>query len=702
MCVFCHLRGRSQDSHAPDEIAPDPFEAFPVPRTDETAIVVNNDDSAPDGLNTTNSMDVGDTFSGVLDAQDDEDWIAISLTAGQTVEFSVSGLPDYRLELMDSTGGFEGLRFNAALVEEITETGTYYIKIEEFFSQIGAYDLTVTDVTPFPPSLTYPMRTIDWGTELSTNTITYYFAGAGEVYSDSFGPVTGEAWNAYEITRFEAAFDMIEAVADVNFVRSFSPAADFVLFADSNEISSLGFFNPPDEANAGEGVFAVDSWDRFAGGDLETGGFGFVTIVHELLHGMGLAHPHDGGGSSFVMSGVSADFDDTGTYQLNQGVYTTMTYNSGFYEGAVGTATPSFFYGHEAGPMALDIALLQYKYGANMTTGAGDDVYVLADANQQGTAYQSIWDTGGSDTLRYDGARDATIDLRAATLEHDFGGGGYVSGATGIAGGFTIAYGVEIENAQSGAGDDALHGTDGANSLTAGAGDDTITAYRGNDTIMAGSGDDDVSGLGGNDFIEGGAGRDTIRGGRENDTILGGDGNDVIRSQRDGDSVEGGAGNDNIKGGGGNDTLIGDDGNDFLKGGTRRDVIDGGAGNDTLAGNSFTDTLNGGAGDDTLNGGGDNDVLNGGTGSDTMKGGGGADDFIFALGDGIDFVTDFDVGSDELLISTALAGGLTEQQIADAATLSGADVILDFGNGDVITLQGLGDTTGLAGAIEIF
>ena len=64
----------------------------------------------------------------------------------------------------------------------------------------------------------------------------------------------------------------------------------------------LGYFNPPGERKEGVGVFIGDLWDRSAGGDLEQGGFGCVTVVH----GLGMAHPHDTDGSSVVMNGVWA------------------------------------------------------------------------------------------------------------------------------------------------------------------------------------------------------------------------------------------------------------------------------------------------------------------------------------------------------------------------------------------------------------
>ncbi len=79
-----------------------------------------------------------------------------------------------------------------------------------------------------------------------------------------------------------------------------------------------------------------------------------------------------------------------------------------------------------------------------------------------------------------------------------------------------------------------------------------------------------------------------------------------------------------------------------------------GSGNDlanVLTGNTAANTLNGGAG---------NDTLIGGLGSDTLTGGSGQDHFVFdtALNGDVDTITDFSVGSDHLVLSSAIFGQL--------------------------------------------
>jgi serralysin len=592
-------------------------------------------------------------------------------------------------------------------------------------NHFGAGSAVSIDTTVAASLHSAPLNALDWGSKLSSNTVDVYFGAAGF----SADGVTSEGFNAYQKAQFQAAFDLIESVSGLTFnIVNTAASADFKLIMDTNELLGLSaYMNPPGYASgsaAGVGVFSQNSIDGFAGGNMEQGGFGFFVVVHELLHGLGLAHPHDNGGNgtnnSAIMDGVTSS-SDTGDFGMNQGHFTMMSYNYQFKEGAVGTAGDPSLWGSAIGPMALDIAVLQAKYGANTTYNSGANTYVLGDVHGAGAHWKAIWDTGSTDTMRYDGGRDATLDLRAATLQQAENGGGYVSAVAGVAGGYTIANGVVIENAIGGSGNDVIHGNTAANLLTGGNGNDTMTGYQGDDTINGQNGADLLVGGQGTDQISGGAGADSIRGGDDEDTIYGGSGNDNIQGGNDADVIYGGSGanklygqrgddtliggnnNDTLNSGGGSDFMKGAQGNDWFRAGNSDDTLWGGNGQDTMYGNAGNDELRGGGGDDLLNGGGGDDFLQGGAGNDFLKGGVGADTFVFEANMGADEILAYDTDEDILRInSNLLDGESTGAQVLDAyASVVGSHVVFDFGDGNTITLLWTGTLDGLADDILI-
>lgn len=323
---------------------------------------------------------------------------------------------------------------------------------------------------------------IDWGgvmvdtgvfNEDGDMVIEYYFA-PGEGRFEFVYP--RQEWTEYEIAQTELAFDTFEAFLGVEFVEVDNAAdAEFVLNKINTFGSFLGVMNPPGTFGEGQAGFASEGTGWNTTGGLEQGGFGFVTLIHEFGHGLGLAHPHDTGGGSTVLPGVSNNADP-GFMDLNQGVYTMMSYVDGWATHPDGQLTPAqtVNYGYQGTPMAVDIAVLQEKYGANMDHATGNDVYILPDSNTGGTYWSSIWDAGGIDEIRHTGSDAAVIDLRAATLGLEEGGGGWISWVDEIYGGYTIANGVVIENATGGTGNDALVGNEADNLLTGGGGDDTF------------------------------------------------------------------------------------------------------------------------------------------------------------------------------------------------------------------------------------
>ena len=564
-------------------------------------------DTISANTNTTASMGTNATFNGTLETPGDRDWVRVTLSEGQAIQINLDGygfdaLEDPYLRVYDDNG--EELAQNddfggsdSQLTFQAPSAGDYFIEAWSYESPFagfsdGVYRITTQEV--IPPG---PLDSLGWGTQLADQTVNVYFATSGQ----TFDGYTSEGFNAYERGQILEMMDNLSSVIDLEFNVVYNASqADLTLVLDLDEISSeanpyLGYFNPPGESGEGIGVFNGDLWDRTSGGDLERGGYGYVTVVHELLHGLGMAHPHDDGGTSGIMTGVDAAFDDYGNNNLNQGIFTVMTYNSGYFTGTDGSApaNPSGGdFGFEGGAMALDIAYLQQLYGANTNFASGTNVYTLATENEGGTYWEAIWDTGGTDEIRHRGADDATIDLRAATLAYENGGGGYVSAVDGVAGGFTIANGVVIENASGGSGDDKIIGNAAANQLKGGGGNDEISGNNGADKILGKGGNDDLSGGGGRDNIRGGTGHDEINGGRSADVLIGGTGVDVLNGGSGSDTVRGGRGDDIVNGGSGRDTLLGGTKNDVLNGGGGRDVLTGGSGADSFVFSSLSHSRN--------------------------------------------------------------------------------------------------------------
>jgi len=99
---------------------------------------------------------------------------------------------------------------------------------------------------------------------------------------------------------------------------------------------------------------------------------------------------------------------------------------------------------------------------------------------------------------------------------------------------------------------------------------------------------------------------------------------------------------------------------------------------DDIAGTWVANLLTGAAGADLIDGCGGADTIAGGTGNDTLSGGGGGDTFQFAIGDGADTITDFQIGSDLLSFDDVDVGNIT-------AETSGGDMIVTYGE-DAISL----------------
>ncbi|KZD09875.1 5'-nucleotidase C-terminal domain-containing protein [Oceanibaculum pacificum] len=177
---------------------------------------------------------------------------------------------------------------------------------------------------------------------------------------------------------------------------------------------------------------------------------------------------------------------------------------------------------------------------------------------------------------------------------------------------------------------------------------------------------------------------------------------DVREAGDDGEAIEGGDFADSIRGGAGDDTITGGAGNDTIEAGDGFDLIDltddtgetyvnGNRNGDTILGGTANEELHAGKGHDSVDGGAGDDLIWGGLGRDTLTGGDGADTFFFEDTNNEDVVTDFEAGVDVLSFTANINGSgvASAADLLDLAVASGGNVVIDFGGGNSITLQGV-------------
>jgi Ca2+-binding RTX toxin-like protein len=350
------------------------------------------------------------------------------------------------------------------------------------------------------------------------------------------------------------------------------------------------------------------------------------TLMHELGHSMGLAHPHHTYNSATGAATITADYAATqyiGFHQLGFQISSATDMNKEYFSIMSYDDQQS----HTHTPMILDVIALQQAYGEGQgTTSIGNDT-ILAGTS----GYRTYFDKGGVDTIDlslYSTGAYLHMGATIAGADHLVGVSMSTSDAQvmmvqgGDPANLRWYYG-EYENAVGSSVADSLVGNSLANVISGGDGADTLNGAAGSDTLYAGSGlwTDVLIGGVGDDIYElynvasqvnenAGEGWDTVRSYAWSTTLwdnvedlqlvdpsnnTDGIGNSL------GNILRGNLGRNHLNGMDGNDILIGNAGDDTLDGGNGSDTLNGGDANDTLLAGSglWTDVLVGAAGDDT-------------------------------------------------------------------------------------------------------
>lgn len=453
----------------------------------------------------------------------------------------------------------------------------------------------------------------------------------------------------------------------------------------------------------------AETWPEHQDANLRYGGRGLENFVHEIGHTLGLSHP----GSYDADDDPAPTFEASAEYSQDTQQWTVMSY---FDAGADGTEVDRFGQDRDGDgfldtanistPLLHDIAAIQAKYGADMTTRTGDTVYGFNsnagrgafDFTQNVAPVIAIWDAGGIDALDASGfSDDQRLDLRA----------GMLSDVGALTKNVAIAYNVTIENALGGAGDDVLIGNAVVNTLTGNGGRDTLNGGGAFDRLIGGGGDDtyflsDLNKPSAYSVFTYDSVTEAADGGTDTLVITALDNPDTfapIETYTLGANIE-------------NADLLGSLAFD-LTGNGLDNRLTGTSGANTLTGHAGNDTLNGGSGYDVLTGGGGDDtyILNGlnkpspyavfGYDSVTEAAGGGSDTLVITAIDNPDTVASverFTLGAN--FEHGTIAGSLAFDLYGNASNNwltgnSGANTLVGYAGAD--RLEGAGGVDRLDG-----
>ncbi|MDP2621022.1 MAG: M10 family metallopeptidase C-terminal domain-containing protein [Hyphomicrobiales bacterium] len=348
------------------------------------------------------------------------------------------------------------------------------------------------------------------GLHWTGTTITYSFPTSGSTSTSYSVDATQKAW-------IREAIQLVGDALGLTFVEVAPGASSNIKFVNDTgggTYASTSYFSSS-RAIASSTIYLDQSWSSNQSANLDYGSYGFLTILHEFLHALGLSHPGDYNAGS----GGPITYANSAEFEQDTHRYSVMSYFAAYEDGS---GTSHFFWTgsswqwvYPQSPMVYDLLALTEGnfagyfngYAENSSTRSGNTVYgynstanrEIFDFTINNAPVLTIFDSGGIDTL------DLSGDTASRALEPVYDSSGQLIGWQNISSTYTrvidlhegayssthgmsnnlaIAFGTVIENAIGTSFDDIIYGNDYANILNGGAGDDILYGGGGGDTFL--------------------------------------------------------------------------------------------------------------------------------------------------------------------------------------------------------------------------
>jgi Ca2+-binding RTX toxin-like protein len=271
------------------------------------------------------------------------------------------------------------------------------------------------------------------------------------------------AFNSAQRLLSDSALSYIDSLLDVSFKETDDYAQlNVITFANNWQEGTDAYARRPSSTfNGSDFYYNRKNIDK----KFTEGEWAATAFLHELGHALGLKHPFSGEDN---LAPYLSEFEDNTKW-------TEMSYTKHSTEDYLLQFSP------------FDIAALQYLYGPDKNSRAGNDTYVF-------DPYQPnfIWDGAGVDLIDASTSNEG-VSIYLTPGDWSFKGTKN-SELISSAGQLTINFGTEIENLLGSGFNDKLFGNELANELKGGSGDDYLYGYSGNDLISGGVGKDILSG----------------------------------------------------------------------------------------------------------------------------------------------------------------------------------------------------------------